>query len=74
MLFYLFLYDIIQSIDPIFAFNPLNKLIMFICQFWSIVLLTYCILKFKFVKLERGLIVTFLIHYGAFSILLFSTF
>lgn len=74
MLFYLILYDLIQSIEPIFAYNPLNKLIMFIFQFWSIVLLTYCIVKLKLVKLERGLIITLLIHYGAFSILLFSTF
>jgi hypothetical protein len=73
MLVYLIIYNLFLLISPEFVTNPFNKLIMFVFQFWSIWLLTYTLIKFKFIKLERSLIITLLIHYGAFSILLFST-
>ncbi|MHA1339523.1 MAG: hypothetical protein ACTSRZ_05200 [Promethearchaeota archaeon] len=72
ILIYLSLYNLIQYFYQGFATNILNKVIMIFFQGWTIWLLSYSFIKFKFIKLERALITSLLIHYGAFSILLFS--
>ena len=71
MLPYLFIYDMLFLFAPTLVNTIFNKFIMIIFQIWTIWLITYIIITFKYLKLERALLITFVIHYGTFTVLLF---
>jgi len=48
----------------------LDKLLLIFFQVWSLWLLTYSLSKNKDLKFENGLIITLLLHYGSFTIIL----
>lgn len=72
MLLYLGLYNIFNLIDPLFVETPLNKIIMVVFQLWTLWLLSQILIRYKQMRLERSLIISFLIYYGAISIILIS--
>jgi len=48
----------------------LDYIILIILQVWSLWIQTYCLSVYKYLKIENSLILSLLVHYGAFSILL----
>jgi hypothetical protein len=72
MLIYLVLFNIIYAISPLFATGVMNNIIMIIFQIWTIWLLSYILITFKNLKLERSLIIVFLLYYGASNLVLFA--
>ncbi|MHA1671799.1 MAG: hypothetical protein ACTSV5_14675 [Promethearchaeota archaeon] len=48
----------------------MDNIIMIIFQVWSLWLLTYSITTYKRLKIENSLIISLLLHYGGFSIIL----
>ncbi|MBD3353355.1 MAG: hypothetical protein GF364_17875 [Candidatus Lokiarchaeota archaeon] len=73
MLIYLLIYDIGQYFSIEFVYSPISKIIMVLFQAWAIWLMSYALIRFKDIRLERSLIITLLVHYGAFSAILFSS-
>ena len=72
MLIYLILFDILYLINPLYADSIVSKILMVVFQVWAIWLISYIVTIYKSIKLERSLLITFLIHYIAFNVLLFS--
>lgn len=72
MLIYLTLYNLFKIIDPLFVTSPLNKIIMVIFQLWTLWLLAQILVRYKSLRLERSLIISFLIYYGSISIIIIS--
>ncbi|MFX0038706.1 MAG: hypothetical protein ACFFCY_09800 [Promethearchaeota archaeon] len=52
------------------VFNLLDKVLLIIFQVWSLWLLSYSLCAKKGLKIESSLIVSLLIHYGGFTIIL----
>lgn len=73
MIIYLVLHTIIALISPEFVEGITMKIIMVVFQIWTILLISYIQIVTKFIKIERSLLITFLIHYIAFNILLFTS-
>ena len=73
MIIYLILYDILFLIIPEFLEGITMKIILVVFQVWTILLISYIQIVTKFIKIERSLLITFIIHYIAFNVLLFSS-
>jgi DNA-binding transcriptional ArsR family regulator len=62
------------NLIPGFSASIINKVLMILFQIWSMCILAYVVSHKKFMKLERGFIISVFINYGAFmGILLFRT-
>ncbi|MHA1727430.1 MAG: hypothetical protein ACTSWY_01705 [Promethearchaeota archaeon] len=72
MLIYLLIFDLFVFFAPSLVDSVINKILMIFFQGWSIWWISYIIISFKYIKLERSLLITFLIHYVAFNLLLFT--
>ena len=73
MVIYLILHNVLVLISPEFVEGITMKIIMVVFQVWTILLISYIQIVTKFIKIERSLLITFLIHYIAFNILLFTS-
>jgi hypothetical protein len=73
MIFYITLHTILAFVSPNFVQGITMKIIMVIFQVWTILLISYIQIVTKYIKIERSLLITFLIHYLAFSVLLFTS-
>ena len=69
LLHYIFVYSEIFDISFI---NFLDKVLMIILQVWSLWLLSYSMSVKKGLKIETTLIVSLLLHYGGFTIILLT--
>jgi len=69
LLHYIFVYSGIFDISFI---NFLDKVLMIILQVWSLWLLSYSMSVKKGLKIETTLIVSLLLHYGGFTIILLT--
>ena len=70
--FYLIIFNIFEIFLPLLVDSILNKVFMILFQVWAIWLISYILTVFKHIKLERSLLITFLIHYAAFNLLIFT--
>ena len=52
------------------VFNLLDKVLLIIFQVWSLWLLSYSLCVKKGLKIESSLIISLLLHYGGFTIIL----
>lgn len=52
-------------------FNLLDKILLIVFQVWSLWLLSYSLSVKKGLKIESSLIISLLLHYGSFTIILF---
>jgi len=75
MVFYLLFHFMFISLEVIEIPHILiaDRVLMIFFQVWSLWLLTYNISINKEIKIEKSLIITFLLHYGGFTVLLFSS-
>lgn len=64
--YYLNLFDPLES----FIMGILDNSIMILFQVWSLWILTYSIIIYKRLKIEQALILSLLLHYGGFSLIL----
>lgn len=73
MVFYLITHMIFKSlwIINVSVFNLLDKILLIVFQVWSLWLLSYSLCAMKGLKIESGLIISLLLHYGSFTIILF---
>ncbi|MHA1821120.1 MAG: winged helix-turn-helix domain-containing protein [Promethearchaeota archaeon] len=71
MLIYLILYNIFYYLLPNLIDSLLNKIIMVLFQFITLWLLSYILVSYKYIKIEKALVIMFLIHYISLNILLF---
>ena len=73
MVFYLISHLMFQLFDllNISIFNLLDKIFLIIFQVWSLWLLSYSLCVKKGLKIETSLIISLLLHYGSFTIILF---
>ncbi|TFF86658.1 MAG: ArsR family transcriptional regulator [Promethearchaeota archaeon] len=51
--------------------NIIENILLIVLQVWSLWIQTYNLSVYKYLKIETSLILSLLIHYGAFSLLLF---
>jgi hypothetical protein len=74
MILYLILHFIIESagLITISIFNFIDKILMIIFQVWSLWLLSYSLSVKKGIKIENSLIISLLLHYSGFTILLLT--
>ncbi len=73
MIFYLILHFILKILNLLennFA-SFLDKFILIIFQVWSLWLLSYSLCVNKGLKIENSLIISLLLHYGGFTLILF---
>ena len=73
MIFYLilhFFFKIINILDNSFI-NFLDKIFLIVFQVWSLWLLSYSLCVNKGIKIENSLIISLLLHYGGFTLILF---
>lgn len=72
---YLAIHFLFKELDflLISAVSILDNILMIIFQVWSLWLLTYNLIVNKHLKVESALIISLLIHYGAFSFILALT-
>ncbi len=73
MIFYLilhFIFKILNILDNIFS-NFFDKLFLIVFQVWSLWLLSYSLCVNKGLKIENSLIISLLLHYGGFTLILF---
>ena len=73
MVFYLVSHLMFELFDLLIIsiFNLLDKIFLIIFQVWSLWLLSYSLCVKKGLKIETSLIVSLLLHYGSFMIILF---
>ena len=73
MIIYLIVHFILLStgLIQIGFFNLIDIILLIFFQIWSLWLLTYNLSVSKGLKIERGLIIALLLHYGSFTIVLF---
>ena len=73
MIIYLIVHFILLStgLIQIGLFNLIDIILLIFFQIWSLWLLTYNLSISKGLKIERGLIIALLLHYGSFTIVLF---
>ncbi|MFX1500471.1 MAG: ArsR family transcriptional regulator [Promethearchaeota archaeon] len=72
MIFYLIIHLIFNwsNLLSISLFNFLDKILLIIFQVWSLWLLSYSLCVKKGLKIENSLIISLLLHYGGFTIIL----
>ena len=72
MVFFLIFHLIFKWFDllNISIFNLLDKILLIIFQVWSLWLLSYSLCVKKGLKIESSLIISLLLHYGCFTIIL----
>ena len=73
MIIYLIVHFILLStgLIQIGFFSLIDIILLIFFQIWSLWLLTYNLSISKGLKIERGLIIALLLHYGSFTIVLF---
>jgi len=73
MIIYLIVHFILLStgLIQIGFFSLIDIILLIFFQIWSLWLLTYNLSVSKGLKIERGLIIALLLHYGSFTIVLF---
>jgi len=73
MIVYLIVHFILLStgLIQIGFFSLIDIILLIFFQIWSLWLLTYNLSVSKGLKIERGLIIALLLHYGSFTIVLF---
>ncbi len=73
MVFYLITHLIFKSfwLLNISVFNLLDKILLIVFQVWSLWLLSFSLCAMKGLKIESSLIISLLLHYGSFTIILF---
>jgi len=73
MVFYLISHLMFKLFDLLIIsiFNLLDKIFLIIFQVWSLWLLSYSLCVKKGLKIETSLIISLLLHYGSFTIILF---
>lgn len=73
MIFYLIIHFIFNFSGIIYLSigNLIDKVLLIVFQVWSLWLLSYSISVKKRLKIESSLIISLLIHYGTFTIILF---
>ena len=73
MIIYLIVHFILLStgLIQIGFFSLIDTILLIFFQIWSLWLLTYNLSISKGLKIERGLIIALLLHYGSFTIVLF---
>ncbi len=73
MIFYLIVHLIFKWSDLLYIsiFNLFDKVLLIIFQVWSLWLLSYSLCVKKGLKIESSLIISLLIHYSGFTIILF---
>jgi len=73
MIIYLIVHFILLSTGLILFgfFRLLDIILLIFFQIWSLWLLTYNLSVTKRLKIERGLIIALLLHYGSFTVVLF---
>ncbi|MFX1350021.1 MAG: hypothetical protein ACFE92_15235 [Promethearchaeota archaeon] len=73
MIFYLLSHLIFKWSDllNISIYNLIDKVLLIIFQVWSLWLLSYSLCVKKGLKIESSLIISLLLHYGGFTIILF---
>jgi len=73
LIFYLSIHLIFKftNLVGISIFNFIDKIFMVFFQVWSLWLLSYSLSVNKGLKIERSLIISLLLHYGGFTIILF---
>ena len=73
MLFYLISHLVLKFSDllDINIFNLIDKVLLIIFQVWSLWLLSYSLSVKKGLKIETSLIISLLLHYSGFTIILF---
>ena len=52
------------------SINIIDNVVMILLQAWSLWILTYSIIAYKQLKIENALILSLLLHYGGFSVIL----
>lgn len=62
---------IVLALLEIMTFIVIDRIVMIFCQVWSLWLLTYLISVKKELRIENALIISLLLHYGSFTIVLF---
>ncbi len=72
MVLYLIIHLVFKWFDllSISLFNLLDKVLLIIFQVWSLWLLSYSLCVKKELKIESSLIISLLLHYGGFTIIL----
>jgi len=72
MIFFLFFHLIFKWFDllNISVINLLDKILLIIFQVWALWLLSYSLCVKKGLKIESSLIISLLLHYGCFTIIL----
>jgi len=73
MIFFLIIHLIFKWVDllNVSIFNLLDNVLLIIFQVWSLWLLSYSLCVKKGLKIESSLIISLLLHYGGFTIILF---
>jgi len=73
MIFFLIFHIIFKwfNLLSISIFNLFDKVLLIIFQVWSLWLLSYSLCVKKGLKIESSLIISLLLHYGGFTIILF---
>ncbi len=73
MIFYLILHLILKILDLMGnnVFNFIDKIFLIVFQVWSLWLLSYSLCVNKGLKIENSLIISLLLHYGGFTLILF---
>ena len=72
MIFFLFFHLIFKWFDLLnnSVINLLDKILLIIFQVWALWLLSYSLCVKKGLKIESSLIISLLLHYGCFTIIL----
>ncbi len=73
LIFFLFIHFIFNWFDLLSfsIINLIDRILLIIFQVWSLWLLSYSLCVKKGLKIESSLIISLLIHYGGFTIILF---
>ncbi len=73
MVIYLFFHFLLLSTELILIgfFSLIDTVLLIFFQIWSLWLLTYNLSISKGLKIEKGLIISLILHYGSFTVVLF---
>ncbi|MGV9171400.1 MAG: hypothetical protein ACOC4M_00540 [Promethearchaeia archaeon] len=75
MVFYLIIHYLftVTSLIEFSIINIIDKSLMIFFQVWALWLLTYSLALLKDIKIENALIISLVLHYSGFSIILFTS-
>ncbi|MGV9205201.1 MAG: hypothetical protein ACOC44_14410 [Promethearchaeia archaeon] len=75
MVFYLLIHYLftVTSLIEFSIINIIDKSLMIFFQVWALWLLTYSLALLKDIKIENALIISLVLHYSGFSIILFTS-